>query len=140
MCKEYHTQLKKKLTMNLSKSKKFLKQYKKIIPGIKIFNDFDPFEQGETPFGFEKGKDSFLWDIDGNKYLDFHMALGSIILGYSNNLVNRAALKQLKNGITFSLMNDLEIKVANKLINMIQKKYQDFTVILFSMFLHMIPW
>jgi len=105
--------------MNLSKSKKFLKQYKKIIPGIKIFNDFDPFEQGETPFGFEKGKDSFLWDIDRNKYLDFHMALGSVILGYSNNLVNRAALKQLKNGITFSLMNDLEIKVANKLIKMI---------------------
>lgn len=105
--------------MYLSKSKKFLKQYKKIIPGIKIFNDFDPFEQGKTPFGFEKGKDSFLWDIDGNKYLDFQMALGSIILGYSNNSVNRAALKQLKNGITFSLMNDLEIKVANKLINMI---------------------
>ena len=74
--------------MNLSKSKKFLKQYKKIIPGIKIFNDFDPFEQGETPFGFEKGKDSFLWDIDGNKFIYLVSSLASVTLGYQNRGIN----------------------------------------------------
>ena len=42
------------------------------------------------------------------------MSLGSIILGYSNNEVNISAKKQLKKGITFSLMHNLEIDVAKK--------------------------
>lgn len=105
--------------MKISKSNNYLSDYKKYIPGSKIFNQFDPFEQRQTPFCFTKGKSSYVWDLDGNKYLDFNMSLGSIILGYSNNEVNKSAKKQLKKGITFSLMHNLEIDVAKKLINMI---------------------
>ncbi len=105
--------------MILDKNNKYLHSYKQLIPGTKIFNDFDPFEQKVTPFCFKKGKDSFVWDIDNNKYLDFHMSLGSIILGHANKKVNSSALKQLKQGITFSLMHDLEIVVARQLIDMI---------------------
>ncbi len=105
--------------MNFKKSNKLLESYKKMIPGTKIFNNFDPFEQKQTPFCIEKGKDSFVWDLDGNKYLDFHMSLGSVILGYANKSVNNSAIKQLKNGMTFSLMNELENTVATQLINMI---------------------
>ena len=105
--------------MKILKSNNYLTKYKKYIPGSKIFNSFDPFEQKQTPFCFTKGKSSYVWDLDGNKYLDFHMSLGSIILGYSNNKVNRSAINQLKKGITFSLMHSLETKVASKLINMI---------------------
>ena len=105
--------------MKISKSNNYLSEYKKYIPGSKIFNNFDPFEQKQTPFCFTRGKSSYVWDLDGNKYLDFNMSLGSIILGYSNNEVNISAKKQLKKGITFSLMHNLEIDVAKKLINMI---------------------
>jgi len=105
--------------MIFDNSNNYLHSYKKLIPGTKIFNDFDPFEQKATPFCFKKGKDSFVWDIDNNKYLDFHMSLGSIILGHANKKVNSSALKQLKQGVTFSLMHDLEIVVARQLIDMI---------------------
>ncbi len=105
--------------MNFNKSTNFLKKYKQIIPGTKIFSEFDPFEQKKTPFAFQKGKNSFVWDIDGNKFLDFHMSLGSIILGHANSAVNDAAIKQLENGITFSLMHNLENIVANQLVEMI---------------------
>ncbi len=105
--------------MKIIQSNKYLKEYKKIIPGSKILNNFDPFEQKKTPFCFTRGKDAHVWDLDGNKYLDFHMSLGSIILGYSNKEVNKAAINQLNEGITFSLMHNLETKVASKLIKMI---------------------
>jgi len=105
--------------INLKKNKLFLKDYKKLIPGTKIFDRFDPFAVGKTPYFFKKGKGSYSWDVDNNKYLDFHMSLGSIILGYSNEKINKFAKKQLLKGMTFSLMNDLEISTAKKLIKMI---------------------
>ena len=80
--------------MKIIQSNKYLKEYKKIIPGSKILNNFDPFEQKKTPFCFTRGKDAHVWDLDGNKYLDFHMSLGSIILGYSNKEVYKAAINQ----------------------------------------------
>ena len=46
---------------------------------------------GQTPYFFKKGKGSYSWDVDNNKYLDFHMSLGSIILGYSNEKINDSA-------------------------------------------------
>lgn len=105
--------------IRLNKNKLFLKGYKNLIPGTKIFDRFDPFMIGQTPYFFKKGKGSYSWDIDNNKYLDFHMSLGSIILGYSNEKVNYSAKKQLLKGMTFSLMNDLEIETAKKMIKMI---------------------
>lgn len=105
--------------ISLKKNKFYLKRYKNLIPGTKIFDRFDPFETGKTPFCFKKGKGSYSWDVDGNKYLDFHMSLGSIILGYSNESVNTAAKMQLSKGMTFSLMNNLEVEVAEKLKKMI---------------------
>ena len=105
--------------INLKKNKLFLKGYKNLIPGTKIFDRFDPFVNGQTPYFFKKGKGSHSWDIDNNKYLDFHMSLGSIILGYSNEKINNSAKKQLLKGMTFSLMNDLEIETAKKIIKLI---------------------
>lgn len=105
--------------INLNNNKLLLKEYKNLIPGTKIFDRFDPFMIGQTPFFFKKGKGSYSWDADNNKYLDFHMSLGSIILGYSNDKINLSAKNQLSKGMTFSLMNNLEIETAKKLIKMI---------------------
>ena len=41
--------------INLKKNKLFLKDYKKLIPGTKIFDRFDPFAVGKTPYFFKKG-------------------------------------------------------------------------------------
>jgi glutamate-1-semialdehyde aminotransferase len=53
-----------------------------------------------------------VWDVDGNEYLDFSMAVGPLSLGYCYPAVDDAIREQLRDGITFSLMHPLEVEVA----------------------------
>lgn len=72
------------------------------------------FVKGIYPTHFSKQKGCYSWDSKGNKYIDFVSGLGSNILGFSHEEVNKAIIDQLRNGITFSLATDLEIKCAEK--------------------------
>ncbi len=72
--------------------------------------------KGIAPKYLEKGKGSHVWDVDGNEYIDFHMGIGPLSLGYAYPKVDDAIKKQLEDGITFSLMHPLEVEVA-KLIH-----------------------
>lgn len=70
------------------------------------------YVKGVAPKYLEKGKGSHVWDVDGNEYLDYNMGIGPISLGYCYNKVDKAIRKQLKDGITFSLMHKSEVELA----------------------------
>ncbi|AFH49229.1 Glutamate-1-semialdehyde aminotransferase [Ignavibacterium album JCM 16511] len=72
--------------------------------------------KGVAPKYLQRGKGSHVWDVDGNEYLDYTMAVGPLSLGYAYDKVDDAIREQLKDGITFSLMHPLEVEVA-QLIN-----------------------
>ncbi len=71
--------------------------------------------KGIAPKYLVRGKGSHVWDVDGNEYLDFNMAIGPLSLGYAYDKVDNAIKKQLEDGITFSLMHPLEVEVAEML-------------------------
>lgn len=77
------------------------------------------FVEGFAPKYLHKGKGSYVWDVDDNKYLDYIMGCHPIILGYADPDVNQAVINQLELGSTFSQMNELEIDVAELLIDAI---------------------
>lgn len=68
--------------------------------------------KGVAPKYLQRGKGSHVWDVDGNEYLDYTMAVGPLSLGYCYDKVDEAIKNQLKDGITFSLMHPLEVEVA----------------------------
>ncbi|HDY72274.1 MAG TPA: aminotransferase class III-fold pyridoxal phosphate-dependent enzyme [Nitrospirae bacterium] len=70
------------------------------------------YVRGFAPKYLLKGKGSRVWDVDGNEYIDFNMAIGPVSLGYCYDAVDNAIRRQLKEGITFSLMHPLEVEVA----------------------------
>jgi glutamate-1-semialdehyde aminotransferase len=70
--------------------------------------------KGVAPKYLERGKGSHVWDVDGNEYLDFNMAIGPVSLGYCYPAVDDAIRAQLEKGITFSLMHPLEVEVAEQ--------------------------
>lgn len=72
--------------------------------------------KGVAPKYLKRGKGSHVWDVDGNEYIDYTMAVGPLSLGYTYDKVDDAIREQLKDGITFSLMHPLEVEVA-QLIN-----------------------
>lgn len=77
------------------------------------------FPQGASPYFIEKGKGSHVWDADGNEYIDFINGLLCISLGYNDADVNAAVQKQMQKGFSFSLATELEIKLAEKICEMV---------------------
>ena len=73
------------------------------------------FTKGVAPVYLQKGKGSHVWDVDGNEYIDFNAAIGPVSLGYCYPAVDNAIKKQLKEGITFSMMHPLEVEVSEML-------------------------
>ena len=76
------------------------------------------FVQGVTPIYLERGRGAHVWDVDGNEYIDYPMALGPVILGHAEPAVDEAIARQLRDGITFTLMHPLEVEVAERIVGM----------------------
>lgn len=68
------------------------------------------------PAYWDRAEGSRIWDLDGNEYLDYVLALGPILLGYSDPHVNEAIAAQLQKGALTTLQSPLEVEVAEKLI------------------------
>jgi glutamate-1-semialdehyde 2,1-aminomutase len=77
------------------------------------------YPEGVSPHFIKKGEDSHVWDVDGNEYIDFVNGLASITLGYNDPDVTEAVKAQLEEGTIFSLPHEIEIKVAEKIIEMV---------------------
>jgi glutamate-1-semialdehyde aminotransferase/spore coat polysaccharide biosynthesis protein SpsF (cytidylyltransferase family) len=77
------------------------------------------FVQGVAPVFLERASGSHVWDVDGNEYIDYPMALGPVILGHDYPAVSDALLRQLNDGVSFSLPHRLEVEVAQLLTEII---------------------
>lgn len=72
--------------------------------------------QGAHPLYLARGEGSHVWDVDGNEYIDYPMALGPVLLGHGDPVVSEAIRRQLDDGITFTLMHPLEVEVAERIV------------------------
>src|SRR3990167_1639871 len=102
----------------LQKSFKLWKKAQRLIPtGTQTLSKApSQFVYGVTPIFLEKGRGAYVWDIDGNKYLDFVMALGPIILGYDWPQVTKAVIKQVHDGTVFTLPHPKEVELAELIV------------------------
>ena len=105
----------------LKNSKKLSLKAKKLIPALSQTFSKAPYSyvDGVYPTYLSRGKGSHVFDVDGNQFIDYVMALGPIILGYNYPRVNNAIINQLKNGISFSIPHHLEIDLSEKLVKII---------------------
>ena len=72
------------------------------------------------PQFFSRAQGAYLWDVDGNQYLDFMCAYGPNLLGYGDERVNQAAIDQLKNGDTMTGPSPLMVELAEAMVDMVQ--------------------
>jgi len=77
------------------------------------------YPEGVSPHFIKRGDGSHVWDVDDNEYIDFVNGLASITLGYNDPDVTDAVKAQLEEGTIFSLPHEIEIKVAEKIIEMV---------------------
>jgi len=70
------------------------------------------YVNGVAPKYLKRGLGAHVWDVDGNEYIDYNMAIGPLSLGYCYPKVDEAIAAQLKDGITFSMMHELEVTLS----------------------------
>lgn len=72
-----------------------------------------------APRHLERGEGAYVWDPDGNKYLDWTMGLRTMTLGYRYPGINEAAIEQIHKGNNFGRPSLIESEAAEDLIDLI---------------------
>ncbi|MFH1453176.1 MAG: glutamate-1-semialdehyde 2,1-aminomutase [Armatimonadota bacterium] len=67
---------------------------------------------GGTPLYMARGKGAFLYDADGNKYMDFCSSWGPLILGHTNAKVQSAIKEAVTKGLSFGTCHPDEVEFA----------------------------
>lgn len=72
-----------------------------------------------APHLIARGEGCYCYDVDGNRYIDWGMGLGSVILGHCYPRTTDAVSKQLKLGVNFSRPSPVEVELAELLVDVI---------------------
>ncbi|WP_163653284.1 glutamate-1-semialdehyde 2,1-aminomutase [Listeria sp. PSOL-1] len=99
-----------------SKSKKAFSEAKKLMPGgvnspVRAFKSVDA-----KPLFMDHGKGAYLTDIDGNRYIDYVLSWGPLILGHANPQVIFALTEAAQKGTSFGTPTEIENELAKLVI------------------------
>ncbi len=74
---------------------------------------------GGDPLFIEKADGAWIWDADGNRYIDYIGSWGPMILGHAHPEVIKAVTKAASKGISYGASTEIEIQLAEKIREMI---------------------
>ena len=114
-------QLMGKQTMNVKKGFELWNKAKRIIPGGTqlLSKRSEMFLPTQWPSYFKNVKGIEVWDLDDNKYIDMAiMGVGTCILGYADDDVNKAVKEVIDSGSMATLNCPEEIEFAELLLNL----------------------
>ena len=72
-----------------------------------------------TPLVIERAEGPYLFDVDGNRLIDYYLGMGPMILGHNPPTVRRAVLAQLERGLLYGAQSLLEAEVAELLCGLV---------------------
>jgi glutamate-1-semialdehyde 2,1-aminomutase len=99
---------------------KYSSDLHKTIPGgAHTYSRGDDQYPSNAPSILERGKDAYVWDVNGKKLLDYGMALRAVTLGYANDRVNKSAIREIEKGVNLTRATSIELEAANTFIDLI---------------------
>jgi glutamate-1-semialdehyde 2,1-aminomutase len=105
--------------MSIEKSQALFERAQKSIPGgvnspVRAFKSV-----GGTPVFIKSAKGAYLYDADGNKYIDYVASWGPMILGHAYEPVVKAIQEKALGSTSFGAPTELEIEMAELIISMV---------------------
>jgi len=96
------------------KSGEFWKEAKDLVPGglISGARRMEPY-----PVYVERGKGAYIWDIDGNRYIDCAMSFGVHVLGHGPEAVLKALHEQCELGMSYGTSHTREVEFTRRFID-----------------------
>lgn len=105
--------------MKIEKSKLLFDRAKKSIPGgvnspVRAFKAV-----GGDPLFFKSAKGAYMYDEDGNAFIDMINSWGPMILGHANADVEQAVIDAVKNSPSFGAPGEREVRIAELIVKMV---------------------
>ena len=103
----------------MTKNEQLFERAQRTIPGgvnspVRAFRSV-----GGTPRFFERGAGAYVWDADGNKYIDYVGSWGPMILGHAYPDVLAAVQARAVHGLSFGAPTEIEIDLAETLCRLV---------------------
>lgn len=100
--------------MKTDRSEQLFAEAQRLIPGgvnspVRAFKGV-----GGTPRFIDRGEGPFLYDADGNRYVDYVLSWGPLILGHAHPKVASALTTQVLRGTSFGAPTELETQLAER--------------------------
>ncbi len=100
-------------------SKQLFEKSLRVIPGgvnspVRAFRSV-----GGTPIFFREAKGAYMWDVDGNRYIDYIGSWGPAILGHAHPDVVLAVQERAAKGMSFGAPTEAELELAERLVELL---------------------
>ena len=103
----------------MESSEALFERAKKVLPGgvnspVRAFRSV-----GLTPRFIEKADGAYIWDVEGNRYIDYVCSWGPMILGHNHPVIREAVEKAIKDGLSFGASTKREVEIAELMTDMV---------------------
>lgn len=110
--------------MNFTNSEKLFAAAQKIIPGgvnspVRAFRAV-----GGQPLFIDRAEGPYLWDADGNRYIDYVLSWGPLILGHAHPVVVKALQRAVERGTSYGAPTALETELAELVCELVPSAEQ----------------
>jgi glutamate-1-semialdehyde 2,1-aminomutase len=110
--------------LNISTSEKLFQAAQKVIPGgvnspVRAFRAV-----GGQPLFIDRAEGPYLWDADGNRYIDYVLSWGPLILGHAYPSVVEALQRAVARGTSFGAPTALETELAELVCELVPSAEQ----------------
>ncbi len=104
--------------MDYEKSIAAFEEAYKVIPGgvdspVRAFSGVE----GTPPF-IDRGEGGYIYDIDGNRYVDFVQSWGPLIFGHCDGQIEASVIEAVKKGLSFGAPTTVETELAQEIVDL----------------------
>jgi len=105
--------------MEIDRSRKLFAEAREVIPGgvdspVRAFRSV-----GGRPLFITRGEGPYIYDADGNRYVDYVLSWGPLALGHAHPSVVKAIQKQAELGTSYGAPTELETELARMVIDLV---------------------
>jgi glutamate-1-semialdehyde 2,1-aminomutase len=101
---------------NITRSEELFLKAQTLLPGgvdspVRAFRSV-----GSQPLFIDRGEGAYVFDVDGNRYLDYVLSWGPLILGHANDAISRVICETARKGTSFGAPSPLELELAKRVM------------------------
>lgn len=74
---------------------------------------------GGTPLFIERADGAFIYDVDGNAYIDYVGSWGPMVLGHNNATIRNAVIDAANRGLSFGAPTSMEVNMAELVTSLV---------------------